>query len=484
MVTKQAQWAPTVQQEAFLRRPEYEVLYGGSKYSLKTDALLGWAITRREKYPKSHGLFIRRMMSEITKEGAAWERIAEILGSRVRYNQQEHKVYFPNGSVEEFGHCNEEADKMAFQGAQYDDLCWDQLEQFTETQYSYIKGACRTAQVDPPQYQGRAIEPRIRCSANPGDVGHGWVRSYYIDVAPPGVPYNEVVRVKAPDGGEIVIPRTRIYIPASVFDAVRAGVVSADYIATLEAMPEPYRSAYLYGKWDIFIGQAFMEFDPLVHVVRTGPIDDRWRRIASHDWGYASPGHHLWGAVDPQGGVIIYREWGFKGLDPVEIAQGVLYRQGREAPITWADPACWAERRKADLNQEQLVVLQEAGKLQLSKAEQYQQAGLTVQPANNQRIAGKQRIHTLLKKRLDGVPYLRVMGCCPVLIETLRSIQLDPNRTEDVMTAYLADAVLRDDAYDALRYLLMGVPTEATPTEVVVGRSMLHNAAGGRQGVR
>ena len=459
----QPQWKPTDQQSGFMVRPEYEALYGGSKYSLKTDALLGWAITRREKYPGSHGLFIRRLMTEITKQGAAWERIQQILGPRVKYNQQEHTVSFPNGSVQEFGHCKDEADKMHYQGAQYDDICYDQLEQFEESQYSYINGACRTALLDPPRYEGKAIEPRIRCSANPGDVGHDWVKSYYIDAAKPGDPYSYTTTVTAPGGQVYTLTRTRVYIPASVFDSVKAGVVAADYIATLEAMPEPYRSAYLYGKWDIFIGQAFMEFDPLLHVIPTAPVHERWRRIASHDWGYASPGHHLWAAIDPEGGVIVYREWGFKGLDPEEIAQQLLFRQGTEpVTMTWADPSIWRDYARAYMSQDQITALEIVGKLQLTIYDQYRQAGFMPQQANNQRLPGKQRIHTLLKKRLDGVPYLRIMDCCPVLIQTLKSIRLDPARFEDVVTDYPADSILRDDSYDALRYLLMGVPTQAT----------------------
>ena len=403
-VPKQARWEASERQGDFLGRTEFEVLYGGAKFGLKTDALLGWIIARREKYPRSRGLFIRRMIAEITKQGAAWERIQAILGSRVKYNHTDHTVSFPNGSVQEFGHCKDEADKMTYQGAQYDDICWDQLEQFTESQYMFILGACRTPLIDPPtSKEGVVIQPRVRCSANPGDIGHEWVKQRFIDVAPAGVPYSTTVDVTAPDGEVLKLTRSRVYVPASVFDSVKAGVVSADYIATLEAMPEPYRSAYLYGKWDIFIGQAFSEFDQRIHVIPTAPVHERWRLIASHDWGYDSPGHHLWGAIDPLGGIVIYREWSFRGLDPEEIASQVLYKQGME-PITttWADPSIVGERRHADLTAEQVRTLQEKGLLQLSKYEQYKKAGFYVQLANNARIDGKQRIHTLLKPRLDG----------------------------------------------------------------------------------
>lgn len=216
----------------------------------------------------------------------------------------------------------------------------------------------------------------------------------------------------------------------------------------------------------LLAGLAMPEFG-VQHVVPVGEINPQWRRMASHDWGYNVPGHHLWGAVDPEGGIIIYREWSFRGLDPEEIAQGVLYRQGTERmQTTWADPSIWQERRKADLSQGMLETLREHGNLVLSKADQYGKAGLYVQPASNQRVTGLQRIHTLLKPRLDGVPYLRIMESCPILIRTLRSIQVNPDRPEDVITEYPAESVLRDDSYDAMRYLLMGVPTHAAKEPV------------------
>ena len=235
------------------------------------------------------------------------------------------------------------------------------------------------------------------------------------------------------------------------------------YVETLDSLGPSLRRALLEGDWYVFEGAAFPEFRKDVHVLPVTEVDYHWRRVAGHDWGYESPGHHLWGAIDPKGGVIIYRELAFRHLDPQEIAQSILYHQGTDAPtVTWADPSIWAERRHSDLSHDQIQALSQAGKLQLSKADQFRQEGLVMQPANNARIAGKGRIHTLLKDRGDGVPYLRIMESCPVLIKTMQNIQLDPDRIEDVLTEYLPTDGVQDHAYDALRYLVMGVPTHAT----------------------
>lgn len=226
---------------------------------------------------------------------------------------------------------------------------------------------------------------------------------------------------------------------------------------------------------------AFSDFSRAKHVIPYRELPETWRRIAGHDWGSNAPGHHLWGAIDPEGGVIIYRELSFRHLDPHEIAQAILFHQGQEKITTvWADPSIWRESGRAYLNADQIRHLAEGGKLQLTLASQYEQAGFYSQPANNARIAGKNLIQRLLGDRGDGVPYLRIMETCPILIKTLQGIQVDPSRAEDVLTDYLPDARLRDDAYDALRYLLMGLPTSLTPPKAEVRGSTQWTWGSGR----
>jgi hypothetical protein len=254
------QWTATERQLAFLERTEYEVLTGGAKFGLKTDSLLMWTIMRRQKYAGSRGLFIRRELAELTKQGAAWDRAGEILSNSVKYNQTDHTITFPNGSVLEFGHCQHDADKLHYQGAQYDDICFDQLEQFTEELYLYIQGACRVPKDNPPTDKaGNPIQARIRASANPGDIGHTFVRRRFIDVTKPETPYRYTVTVPDPEGVPVSVDRDRVFIPSTVFDSIKAGIIGPEYIATLDAMPEPYRTAYLYGRWDIVVGLFFFD---------------------------------------------------------------------------------------------------------------------------------------------------------------------------------------------------------------------------------
>lgn len=297
------------------------------------------------------------------------------------------------------------------------------------------------------RWPGVPFSPFV-AGTNPKDIGLPWVRKLWIE------------RDFSGDDDTRLRRSHFAFIQAKVEDNPH---LSESYTRTLDSLGPVLRKALLEGDWYTFQGQAFPELKRELHVIPTDyEMIERWRRVAGHDWGYSSPGANLWGAVDPAGGVVIYREWKYRHLDPREIADGVLYRQGEEAVVTYADPSCWQERRHSDLSRDQIETLTEAGKLQLSKARQYAEAGFYVQPANNARIAGKAKIHTLLTLRPDGVPWLRFMDCCPESYRTLQNIQLDPDKPEDVLTEYLPDDDLRDEFYDCLRYMVMGVPSKVS----------------------
>ncbi len=462
-------WEATPKQALFLSRTEDDVFFGGAKFGSKTDGLLAWCITRRQKYAKSRGLFIRRELAEVVKQGAAWDRIQEFCGSDCKYNQTDHIVYFPNGSVQEFGHCQNENDKFKYQGAQYDDIAYDQLEQFTESQATYINAACRVpASRNVTDAEGNKIKPRIRSTGNPGDTGHAWVKRTYVDPAKPGTPFTVEATITPPDGPPITVTRTRVFIPSLIFDNPHA---SPEYMAVLDALPEPYRSAYLYGLWDIFIGQAFQDFKPNkdgapYHVIPTTEIPGHWRRAEGHDWGYAALMYTCWGAADPEGGIVIYKELAGRGWNNTEIAQRILEKRGADVVnVTYAGHDIFNDRQAA-MNQETVQRMAEHGQLTNKIVQDYEKAGLlTCQMATTDRLSGKMRFHELFKERPDGVPLLRIMDSCPILIETLSQIQIDPKRSEDVITDYPADAVLRDDPYDGARYLIMGMVGVTKPME-------------------
>ncbi len=89
-------------------------------------------------------------------------------------------------------------------------------------------------------------------------------------------------------------------------------------------------------------------------------------------------------------------------------------------------------------------------------AGQYQREGITLRPANMDRVNGWAEVLQRLGEPDAGIPArLFIHARCGRLVEALPALQHDPNRPEDVLKVDAdEDGVGGDDAADALRYLV------------------------------
>ena len=208
----------------------------------------------------------------------------------------------------------------------------DELTHFTWEEYSYVMSRNRP--------NGPGTRVYMRATANPGGVGHGWVKARFISPAPPGTRMVQLVNVKTPDGKEITRRRTRIFIPSTVFDNPALMENDPGYIGTLASLPEAERQALLYGNWDSFSGQVFTEWrnDPAhyddqrwTHVIRPFRIPAHWKIWRGYDFGYSRPFSVGWYAADEEGRLYRIKElYGCTGtpneglrIDPVEQARRI-----------------------------------------------------------------------------------------------------------------------------------------------------------------
>lgn len=147
-------------------RDVYECLFGGAKGPGKTDSILREGI-RQVHIPKYRAIIFRRtypQLGEIIDRSFQYFR-----GMGAKYSDKDIQIKipawtFPSGAKYAFGHCQHEKDKWDYQGKEFQYMGFDQLEQFTESQYLFLIAQNRTS--DPK------IKCYIRATANPGGVGH------------------------------------------------------------------------------------------------------------------------------------------------------------------------------------------------------------------------------------------------------------------------------------------------------------------------
>jgi len=405
-------------QTNFLASGEKDVLYGGAAGGGKSFAMIVDPL--RNCHKKAHrALILRRSMPELREMIDKSRELYPQAFPGAKFREVEKLWNFPSGAKVEFGFLERDADVYRYQGQAYSWIGFDEITHLpTEFAWNYLASRLRTT--DP------TIQTYLRCTANPGGVGAHWVKQRYIQ------PSEQNKSFLGMDG------LTRKFIPARLADnpyLANDGV----YEQMLKSLPPIQRRQLLEGNWEVAEGAAFVEFDPLQHVVTPYQLPMHWERTKAVDYGYAAESCCLWGTVDANDGtLIIYRELYRKGLTGEEL--GVIIRDMElEDPMAVSgvlDTAAWAR----------------TGTTGPTVGEALIKAGHKLRPADKNRVQGKIQIHEFLKIKESGRAKLQIFNTCPNLIRELQSIPLSKTNPEDV------DTHASDHAYDALRYMIMGRP--------------------------
>jgi hypothetical protein len=439
-------YKPQPRQIIYHKAKADEILYGGAAGGGKSEATIMDALKYGMKYQGSRQIIFRRTFPDLQR--SIISRTLQVYPKEIaKYNSAKHEWSLINGSIIELAYWDNDANYMNYQGAEYDVIRWEELTQFEEKWYTYMLSRLR----------GSKPYPRsVKSTTNPGGVGHSWVKKRFIDVGPSEQVHEVPVtddngnQIYHPLTGEPVINKV-MFIPATVHDNQALIANDPGYLIRLMSLSDQERKQLLDGDWDTFSGQFFGEFNRAIHVVKPFAIPSDWRRFRMMDEGFNDPFVCLWGALDRDGNLFIYREFVKSQLLSHQQAEKVMQLTGNEKiEYNVGDTSFW---NKAKTTGE-------------SPAEVFAMNGVPMIQATKERVNGWKRVREWLHVFDDtdlvtGETFknarLKIFDTCKHLIEALPSMVIAETNPEDIEDHSL------DHCPDALRYGLMSRPQPTKP---------------------
>lgn len=350
------------------------------------------------------------------------------------------EIRFWNNSRIYLCHCQDDKDVYKYMGVEIHVLLIDELTQFTENMYRFIRSRVRAVGLNLPESR-KGLFPRILCASNPGNVGHQFVKGSFID----GFVPMKLYKMADTEGGFL-----RQYIPARIEDNPTLENDNPEYRKALRGLGSPELvKAFELGDWNVVAGAYFPEFSTETHVIDPFAVPASWKKFRSMDWGSAKPFSVDWWAVSdgsipniPKDALVCYRQWYGAvsqntgvNLTAKQVAEGMKNRQvdGEEFMYSVADPSIF----KTDGGP--------------SIAEHFRQSDIVWRKGDRERLSGWETVRQRLLGE-EGKPMIYWFKTCVDTIRTLPVLQHDSGRPEDL------DTKAEDHAADSIRYACMSRP--------------------------
>jgi hypothetical protein len=479
--------------------PANEILYGGAAGPGKSHALRYEALKWSQKIKGLQIYLFRRTFPELEKNHIlpSLDQFPRDLG---KYREQKRRWEFKNGSMIHFCHCQYEKDVFVYQGAEIHILLIDELTTFTEFIYDYLRARVRCTKPVPAEYAHKV--PGIVCASNPGGVGHEFVKRRWVDFCRLTASEAQAARDRGQfvhhidksngDRDEFGMSKAskaeggmlRTYIPGKLQDNPILMTLDPGYINRVKGLPEPYRTAYLEGDWDIFIGQMFA-FNRDQHVCSPRIIPEYAPLYMTFDWGFGAPFSVGWWWVDADSRVFRCAEWyGWNGtpnqglrIADSEIAERIYQREiklglrnenGMEKRhiIRLAGHDCF--QKKPDYK---------GGGQGPSTAEIFATKGIILAQGDPSRHLKIRQFHERLRVRENELPMVQIYDTCEQFIRTIPLLQADPTDVEDI------DTTQEDHVYDEAAHIMMARPIslEIPPPRKTSYEKRIERLLGGEQ---
>lgn len=374
----------------------------------------------------------------------------------VEYSKSDYSFTFWNGSRIQLAHAQHESDVYAHQGAQIGFLILDEASHFSPMMVRFLRSRVRLGSlVVPPEWKG--MFPRILYVTNPGNVGHHYFKSNFVDFGD-----GHIFKAPEEEGGML-----REYIPAKLSDNKILLMNDPDYAERIKGMGDANTvRAMIEGDWECLSSGGFADiWRSKVHVVQPFAIPETWRIDRGYDYGSSAPAAALWFAeadgeefMDsdgeccwvPKGTIFIIKECylanqRLEGLRLTPEAQAKRIKQCEDDEV-------WG-RRVFPGPADNAIFASEPGRTSI--ATEMAAQGVTFTRSDKSpgsRIRGV----ALMRNRLEASstrpmekPGIFVFSTCFHTIRTIPNLENDSNNVEDI------DTKGEDHIWDVIRYRLL-----------------------------
>ncbi len=290
--------SPGPQTEAYFSEADI-LLYGGQAGGGKSALLLGLALNEHER-----SLIVR---SQFTDLNALTDELVKFYGSRDGFVASPRpKLSTDSGQLIEFGALSSPGDEFGWQGRPHDFYGFDEGVQLREEQIRFLIGWLRTTKKNQRTRVVIATNPPVKVEGewiismfapwldakHPNPAKHGELRWYITNKEGKDEEVSGAENIHRE--GRVYRPMSRTFIGSKLSD--NPYLSGSGYESTLDAMPEPYRSAMRDGNF------MLARRDDLRQCIPTAWIMDamaRWNAVK----GFPPPGVEMSNmGVDVSGG--------------------------------------------------------------------------------------------------------------------------------------------------------------------------------------
>ena len=443
---------PTPKQELFRDAPHKYKLFGGGVGGGKSVAVCA-EILRLAMLYAGNRLFLGRHEGEALRRTtlvtmfALIGEIETLLGQKIvsAHNQTKKEIILINGSVIMYGGLGGKEDQDRIKSLEIGGFGVDESSETNFDVNKMLKARLRWQLPDGsyPRFMGLY-------ASNPEP---GWVKDTFVTPHAMGQPLEEHIFIQS-------LVKDNPYLPPGYLDDLRRD------------NPPDWVERYVEGSWEALEGQIWKEFDyrihvfpnsnyPDIHIPHISDVPSNHYMWGSLDHGQSNPTCFLAFYVDNDNNIFVIDEYYSKGLVSSHVA-GIKNQFKMELiEDLYADPSIWAKTREKD-GQEWSV------------ADEYDEQGLFFMKANNEVLAGLNRvseyflvapekIHPLIADKI-GSPRLFISARCKKLIKEIgdyiwakKSNESSNNKEEPKK--------YNDHACDALRYGIMTRPSPFSTKE-------------------